>query len=302
LKDAGLATDQIDEVVLVGGSTRVPLVRRRVAEFFGCSPHGEINPDEVVALGAAVQADILATGRREMLLLDVVPLSLGIETLGGAMDKIIHRNSTVPCQETVRYSTGVDGQTAISLSIYQGERELAKDCRKLGEFKLAGIPPMPAQMAQVDVTFLVDANGILKVTAVEKRSGTKAAVEVKAAHGLSHDEVERLVLESVEHAREDFAARQFVDWKAKAEADLRHTERALESLGDAVSPDERERVHSAIATLKSALTGTDANELQRRAGEFAEATAPLAERLMNATVKALLKGKREGEVSSAIRE
>ena len=300
LKDAKLKVEQIDEVVLVGGSTRVPLVRRRVAEFFGSTPHSELNPDEVVALGAAVQADILASGRRTLLLLDVVPLSLGLETLGGAMDKVIHRNSTVPCQETVRYTTFADNQTAILLTIYQGERELAKDCRKLGEFKLAGIPPMPAQMAQVDVTFLVDANGLLKVSAVEKRSGSKASVEVKASHGLSDDEVEKLVLESVEHAPADFAARRFVELKAKADADLRHSDRALERLSDAITKEERGRVETTTTALKTAMAGSSVEELQKCAAAFADATAPLAERLMNATVKSLLEGKRETDVPAAM--
>lgn len=291
LKDAKLKTSEIDEVVLVGGSTRVPLVRRRVEEYFGKPPRCEINPDEVVALGAAIQADILTSGRRSLLLLDVVPLSLGLETFGGAMDKVIHRNSTVPCQETVRYTTFADNQTAILLTIYQGERELAKDCRKLGEFKLAGIPPMPAQMAQVDVTFLVDANGLLRVSAIEKRSGTHASVEVIAAHGLTDDEVERLVLESIENAERDFQARRFVDLKAKAEADLRHTERAVDKLGCTVTDSERAVLNDSIASLKAAMSGSSVEELQRCARIFEAATAPLAERLMNATVNQLLEGK-----------
>src|SRR5579871_5152924 len=179
LRDAGLKPTQMDEVVLVGGSTRIPFVRKRVGEFFGRTPHTELNPDEVVALGAAVQADILTGGRRNMLLLDVIPLSLGMETLGGAMDKLVHRNSTVPAVGRQRYSTNFDNQTSIEINIYQGERELVRDCRKLGTFKLSGIPPMPAMMPQVDVTFLVDANGLLTVTAREQRSGKEAAVTVE---------------------------------------------------------------------------------------------------------------------------
>ncbi|CAN5343460.1 molecular chaperone DnaK [soil metagenome] len=293
MKDAKLTREQINDVVMVGGSTRVPLVQQRVAEFFDRKPHTDLNPDEVVAMGAAVQANILATGNRDTLLLDVVPLSLGIETLGGVVDKVIHRNSTVPCRETVRYTTFAEGQTAILLNIYQGERELTKDCRKLGEFKLAGIPPMSAQMAQVDVTFLVDSNGMLTVTAVEKRSGVKAAVEVKASHGLSHDEVENLVMESVDHAISDFHARRFIELKNKADADLRHTRRALDTLGSAVTNEERNAVAAAVATLEAAMAGSQVDPLQKAVDDFGTITAPLAERLMNATVKTMLEGQNE---------
>jgi molecular chaperone DnaK (HSP70) len=300
LRDAGLTPNQIDEVVLVGGSTRIPYVRQRVEEFFSRKPHAELNPDEVVAMGAAVQADILTTGRRNMLLLDVVPLSLGIETLGGAVDKVIHRNTTVPCRATQRYSTSADNQTAIIVRIYQGERELAKDCRLLGEFKLGGIPPMPAQMAQVDVTFLVNANGMLTVTAKEQRSGKEASVEVKAAHGLSEDEVERLVMESVDYAPEDFAARRFIDLRNKAEGDLRHTQKALAEVGGELPADERQRIDAAMSSLLKAVAGIDLDTLQRATDAFGSATAPLAERRMNSAVKKLLEGKREDEIGKGL--
>jgi len=298
LRDAGLTVSQVGEVVLVGGSTRVPLVREKVEAYFGRKPHTDLNPDEVVAMGAAIQADILAGGRRDLLLLDVVPLSLGIETLGGVVDKLIHRNSTVPCRATTRYSTFVDGQTAISLNIYQGERELVRDCRKLGEFKLTGIPPMPAQLPQVDVTFLVDANGMLTVSAKELRSNTEATVQVKASHGLSQDEVERLVLESVDHAHADFQARRFIELKNKADADLRHTEKGLRVAGNALSSDQLSGIQKVIQNLKEAMLGSDVDRLQRASDQFNEVTTPLAEALMNATAKSLLSGQEIEQVDA----
>jgi Fe-S protein assembly chaperone HscA len=296
LRDAELRTDQIDEVVLVGGSTRIPYVRKRVGEFFGRTPHTELNPDEVVALGAAIQADILTGGRRHMLLLDVVPLSLGIETLGGVVDKLVHRNTTVPARATTRYSTSADGQTAIPINIYQGERELTKDCKLLGTFKLAGIRAMPAGLPQVDVTFLVNENGMLTVSAKEQRSGKEASVTVQAAHGLSTDEVDRMVLESVEHAQQDFSTRRLIEFRNKGEADLRHTEKALAEAGDQLAPVEREAVKQAIANLKASLAGTNLEALQRAVAELGTATRPLAEARMNAVVREALKGKREDDL------
>lgn len=296
LRDAELSASDIQEVVLVGGSTRIPFVRQQVEAFFGRKPHTGLDPDEVVALGAALQADILTSGRRDMLLLDVVPLSLGIETLGGVVDKVIHRNSTVPCRATARYSTFVDGQTAIKINIYQGERELTKDCRLLGEFKLGGIPPMPAQLPQVDVTFLVDANGMLTVTAKEQRSGQETAVEVKPAHGLTQDEVERLVLESVEFAHEDFTTRRLIELKNKADADLRHTQKGLAIAGEKLSSEQRHRIEQVSASLRTAQAGTDVQALQAASDAFNTATTPLAELLMNAAATQLLEGRREDEI------
>ena len=236
LADAELDPAQIDEVVLVGGSTRIPLVRRLVAELFGQTPHSELNPDEVVALGAAVQADILITGNREMLLLDVTPLSLGIETMGGVMSKIILRNSTIPATGSEMFTTAVDNQTAVDVHVLQGERELVADNRSLHRFKLRGIPPMPAGMPRVQVQFQIDANGILSVTARELRTDVEQTIEVKPSYGLTDDEVERMLLESFEHAEADFAARLLIDARNEAETAAQASMTSQSRLSPTCSP------------------------------------------------------------------
>jgi len=252
LRDAKrkLSGAEIDAVIMVGGSTRVPLVRRRVAEFFGVEPYTAIDPDRVVALGAAVQAGILSGASRGALLLDVIPLSLGIETAGGAMAKLIVRNTTVPTRAKEMFSTSVDGQTSIKLNVLQGEREMAEDCRSLGEFHLSGLPPMPAGIPKLEVEFLVDASGVLKVSAVEQRSGKRASIQIIPNHGLTQDEVERIEHESVAHAREDMTRHRVVDLVENGKLDLKWIGDRLDRFGDQLSPDERRDLEMRIGELR----------------------------------------------------
>jgi molecular chaperone DnaK len=297
LADAGLDASQIDEVVLVGGSTRIPLVRHAVGELFGKTPHSELNPDEVVALGAAVQADILSTGNREMLLLDVTPLSLGIETMGGVMSKIIMRNSTIPATGSEMFTTGVDNQTAVDIHVLQGERELVADNRSLARFRLRGIPPMPSGMARVQVQFQIDANGILSVTARELRTDVEQTIEVKPSYGLTDDEVERMLLDSFEHAEADFAARLLIEERNEAESVIQATEKTLRSpefpeiARQDLAPGEQQRIEAALAALKAVMGGSDRDAIHEKTHALNDVTRHLAEVSMNRSVHAALSGR-----------
>ncbi len=297
LADAQLDREQIDEVVLVGGSTRIPLVRRLVAELFGKTPHSELNPDEVVALGAAVQADILVTGNRDMLLLDVTPLSLGIETMGGVVSKIILRNSTIPATGSEMFTTGVDNQTAVDIHVLQGERELVADNRSLARFRLRGIPPMPAGLPRVQVQFQIDANGILSVTASELRTNVEQSIEVKPSYGLTDDEVERMLLDSFEHAEADFAARLLIEARNEAESVVNATEKTFRSTdfpevaATELAPGEQKRIEQALIGLKHVMQTSDREAILQWTQVVNDATRHLAEVMMNRSVQAALAGK-----------
>jgi molecular chaperone DnaK len=296
LADAGLAPTDIDEVVLVGGSTRIPLVRRRVGELFGKTPHSQLNPDEVVALGAAVQAHILAGGITDMLLLDVTPLSLGIETLGGIVSVLIPRNTTIPTNAREMFTTSVDGQRTVDMHVVQGERELAKDCRSLARFELSGIDPMPAGMPKIEVVFLIDANGILQVTATEQRTGKASAIEVKPTYGLSETDVERMVEESFTFAEADVEARLLIEARNEADTVITHVERALGQGASLVGAEERAAIETALEALRRARGGSDRDLIREATTAMNRATEHLAEVMMDTALKGALGSRRADEI------
>lgn len=287
LHDANLSANDIDRVILVGGSTRIPLIRQRVEQHFGKPPYTALNPDEVVALGAAVQASIISGQTSDMLLLDVIPLSLGLETMGGAVGKLIMRNAAIPCRATEMFTTFVDGQTAIKLNVVQGERELVEHCRSLAEFELRGIPPMPAGIPKVEVEFLVDANGILNVSATEQRSNISAQVQVVPNYGLTSDEVDRIAAESVKHAKSDIADHRRIDLVNQITFDTNKTEQMLANLRSELDENEVTRYETAIRDLRErAKSTTDLDALHRALDEFGKSTLPLAQRGIRAALTA----------------
>ena len=295
LKDAGKKPEQIDEVVLVGGSTRIPRVRALVEELFQRKPHTDLNPDEVVALGAAVQANILGGGSdatENMLLLDVTPLSLGIEVAGGVTDKIILRNSTIPASATQHYTTQVDGQSNVAIHVLQGERELAKDCRSLARFDLKGIPPMPAGLPRVEVRFMIDANGILHVTAREQRSGKEAEISVQPSYGLTDEQVEGMILDSFDYAEEDFRQRQLIEARNEANTILTALGKGRDNPGwHQLTSNERKQIDKLEAALRTVMKGDDYQGIRKAIDALNQGTTRLAELMMDTAVTSVLKGK-----------
>jgi Fe-S protein assembly chaperone HscA len=296
MQDAELQTNDIDEVVLVGGSTRMPLVRRLVEELFGQTPHWELNPDEVVALGAAVQAGILAGENKDMLLLDVTPLSLGIETMGGVMSTLIRRNTTIPTSAKEMFTTYVDGQTSVDIHILQGERELVQDNRSLARFQLK-VPPLPAAVPRVEVTFLIDANGILNVNAADIRTGESQTVQVKPSHGLTDDEVEGMIRESFQFAAQDIKARQVIEARTEAGAILVATEKALKRGMDLITFEEVKAIRQVLEDLGRVKDQDDHRVIRAKISDVENVTHHLAEALMDATLKEALENKKLSEVT-----
>ncbi|MFZ1263163.1 MAG: Hsp70 family protein, partial [Chitinophagaceae bacterium] len=291
LKDAQLTTAGIDEIIMVGGSTRMPLVKKMVTDFFGKHVHDTLNPDEVVALGAAVQADILAGNNKDFLLLDITPLSLGIETMGGLMDVLIPRNSKIPSRAARQYTTQKDGQGQIRISVYQGERDLVKDNRKLAEFSLKGIPGMPAGFPKVEISFLVNADGILVVKAKELRSGVEQSIEVKPQYGLTDEEVERMLLDSITHAREDMQMRSLTEARTEASQLLYMTRQFIEKNSSFITAAELCDTRKGIYDLENLLENGDKDQVQAAIEKLNEISRPFAERLMDQAIAVAMKGK-----------
>ncbi len=296
LEDAGLTPANIDEVVLVGGSTRMPLVRQRVRELFGKTPRSELDPDQVVALGAAVQADILSGGTTDMLLLDVTPLSLGIETMGGVMSGVIRRNTTIPASAKEMFTTYVDGQTGVDIHILQGERELVKDNRSLARFQLK-VPPLPAGVPRIEVTFLIDANGILNVTARDMRTGLSQSVDVKPSYGLSDDEVERMIEDSFRFAKDDVAARRLIEAQLDAGALIATTEKSLREGSHLIPQEQVAAIRAALTSLVAAQKGNDPSTIRTQIADLEQAAKPLSVAMLDESLKQGLQGKKVSDIS-----
>ena len=297
LKDAKLDAAQIDAIVLVGGSTRMPMVRHEVANMFGREPLCSINPDEVVALGAAVQASVLMGTQRDMLLLDVVPLSLGIETIGGVMERIIHRNTTIPTSVTENFTTAVDNQTHVDVHVLQGEREMAKDSRSLARFKLGPLEPQPAGYPKIAVTFLIDANGILNVTARDERTGREHSVDVKPSYGLTDDEIEKMLEEAIDVGEQDLEERLLIVARNDAHQILAALRKQLAEFGGLVEADERRGIEELAGRLEVAEKGTDREQIAKLTEDLNEATTPFAERIMDTAIKQALEKKSVEELA-----